>query len=79
MARETGGGKRDKSRWLSDYYETARNSVGLPVEEDTAAMAMFRLVLMEYLDCCKLRSQIEELAGVAPIKPDGMRLVIGCG
>lgn len=61
-ARETGGSKRDKTRWLSDYYETARNSVGLPVEEDTAAMAMFRLVLTEYLNCCKLRSQIEELA-----------------
>jgi hypothetical protein len=57
QARETGGSKRDKTRWLSDYYETARNSVGLPVEEGTAAMAMFRLVLMEYLDCCKCETR----------------------
>ncbi len=61
-ARAIGGGKRDKTRWLSDFYETAKNSVGLPVGETTAAMTMFRMVLMEYLDCCKLRSQIEELA-----------------
>lgn len=61
-ARAIGGGKRDKTRWLSDFYETAKNSVGLPVGETTAAMTMFRMVLMEYLDCCKLRRQIEELA-----------------
>ena len=49
--------------------------MGLPIEEDTAAMIMFRLVLREYLDCCKLRNQIEELASQALAgHPDYLRL-----
>lgn len=72
---EMNGCKRDKARWLADYYETARNSIGLPIEETASAITMFRMVLMEYLDCCKLRNQIEELASQKLVNhPDYLHL-----
>lgn len=59
-ARKIGGAKTDKMRWLSDFYQTAMDSVGLPVTEDSEAIRMFRLVLGEYLSICKLRSRLEK-------------------
>jgi hypothetical protein len=53
------GRKVDKARWLSDFYETAQTSVGLPVAEDTEAIRMFRLVLEEYQHLCRRRKQLE--------------------
>jgi transposase len=61
-ARSLEGHKNDKARWLSDFYQTARTSVGLPVTEDSQAIAMFRLVLQEYLQLCRLRRHLEQQA-----------------
>ncbi|MCW5600033.1 MAG: IS110 family transposase [Nitrosomonas sp.] len=47
----------------------------MPVEETASAITMFRMVLMEYLDCCKLRSQIEALASQKLVNhPDYLHL-----
>ena len=54
------GRKRSKNKWLSEFYNTAKNSVGLPVSEKSEAMMMFRSVLSEYHDLCKLRDNIEK-------------------
>jgi transposase len=60
-ARERVGGRKvDKARWLADFYETAGTSLGLPVDEDTEAIRMFRLVLEEYLQLCRRRKQLEK-------------------
>lgn len=75
QARTMGGGKHDKTRWLADFYETARSSIGLPVEEASEAMTMFRMVLGEYLDLCQRRRQIEEqISQKLAAHPDYRRL-----
>jgi transposase len=56
------GRKVSKARMLADFYRTASTSIGLPVAEDSQAVAMFRLVLEEYLTLCRLRDQIEQTA-----------------
>ncbi|HBK78273.1 MAG TPA: IS110 family transposase [Nitrospinae bacterium] len=56
------GRKVNKARILADFYRTALESIGLPVAEDSQAVAMFRLVLGEYLTLCQLRGQIEQTA-----------------
>jgi len=61
-ARSLEGHKNDKARWLSDFYETARTSVGLPVTEDSQAIAMFRLILHQYLQLCRVRRHLEQQA-----------------
>jgi transposase len=57
------GQKTDKTRWLTDFYQAAQNSIGLPVAEDSEAIRMFRVVLNEYLHLCRLRRELEEQAG----------------
>ncbi len=59
-ARRLPGQKIDKTRWLADFYQAARNSIGLPVVEDSEAIRMFRVVLNEYLHLCRLRQELEE-------------------
>lgn len=59
-ARRLAGQKIDKTRWLTDFYEAARNSIGLPVPEDSEAIRMFRVVLNEYSHLCRLRRELEE-------------------
>lgn len=54
-----GGHKADKRRWLADFYETAQVSAGLPVAEDSEAMRLFRIVLEEYQQLCRLRKRLE--------------------
>ena len=61
-ARDVAGRKVNKSAWLTDFYETASSSIGLPVTEDSEAMTMFRLVLQEHQHLCRLRRSIEERA-----------------
>lgn len=56
------GRKVSKARVLNDIYETARASTALPVEEGSAAIAMFRMVLAEARSLIRQRNQIEELA-----------------
>jgi hypothetical protein len=74
-ARSLEGHKNDKARWLADFYQTARTSVGLPVAEDSQAIAMFRLVLQQYLQLCRLRRQLEQHAvGLLAQQPDFRRL-----
>ncbi|WIY24205.1 transposase [Parasedimentitalea psychrophila] len=41
------GRRVSKERLLADIYETAKTSVGLPVDADSDALRMFRLVLAE--------------------------------
>ena len=70
-----GGHKADKRRWLADFYETAQVSAGVPVAEESDAMRLFRLVLEEYQQLCRLRKQLETDA-VARLRahPDFVRL-----
>jgi transposase len=56
---QVGGRKVDKARWLADFYDTARTSLGLPVDERTEAIRMFRVVLEDYLQLCRRRKQLE--------------------
>ncbi len=53
------GHKADKRRWLADFYDTAQTSAGLPVAEDSEAMRLFRIVLVEYQQLCRLRKRLE--------------------
>lgn len=54
--------KFDRTRWLADFYETARTSVGVQVLADSVAMQTFRFVLSEYLHICKMRTELEATA-----------------
>jgi transposase len=63
-AQVVAGRKVNKSAWLTDFYETAASSIGLPVAEDSEAMHMFRIVLQEHQDLCCLRRSIEERANL---------------
>jgi transposase len=56
------GRKVNKAAWLRDFYDTARESIGLPVPEDSEAIRMFRLVLQEHQDLCRMRRAIEARA-----------------
>jgi transposase len=61
---DTTGRKVSKRAWLSDFYETARHSIGIPVPEDSEAVRMFRLVLEDHIGLCKMRQRIEQQAQV---------------
>jgi transposase len=56
------GRKTNKTVWLQDFYETATQSIGLPVPEDSEAMRMFRIVLQEHHDLCRMRKAVQEEA-----------------
>ncbi|MGH9625339.1 MAG: IS110 family transposase [Bryobacteraceae bacterium] len=58
------GRKVSKQRLLEDIYRTAQSSIGLPVEEDSEAIAMFRVVLGEMVRLCQLRDQLERRAAL---------------
>lgn len=58
------GRKVNKTMWLLDFYKTAAESIGLPVEEGSEAIRMFRLVLQEHLDLCRMRREIEKQSEV---------------
>jgi len=70
-----GGHKADKRRWLADFYDTAQTSAGLPVAEDSEAMRLFRIVLEEYQQLCRLRKRLE-IDAIARLRehPDFVRL-----
>jgi hypothetical protein len=59
-ARRVRGQKVDKARWLNDFYESARTSIGLPVKANSEAIRMFRVVLQQYLHLCRLRQELEQ-------------------
>jgi transposase len=56
------GRKVSKERLLSDIYATAIGSVGLPVDVDSDAVRMFRLVLAEGRSLVRQRDEIEARA-----------------
>ena len=56
------GRKVSKQRLLEDIYRTAQSSIGIPVAENSEAVAMFRVVLGEMIRLCQLRDQLEERA-----------------
>jgi transposase len=53
------GRRVSKIELLSDVYETARTSVGLPVDPDSDAIRMFRMVLAEGRSLTRQRNEIE--------------------
>jgi hypothetical protein len=53
------GRRVSKTQLLSDIYETAKTSVGLPVDLDSDAIAMFRMVLAEGRSLTRQRNEIE--------------------
>jgi transposase len=58
------GRKVSKQRLLEDIYSRAQSSIGLPVNEDSEAVAMFRVTLGEMIRLCQLRDQLEQRAAV---------------
>lgn len=58
----TVGRKVDKKNWLLDFYRTAKESIGLPIPEESEAIKMFRIILKEHQNLCKTRSEIEASA-----------------
>jgi len=59
---EVVGRKVAKERLITDIYETAKTSVGLPIAADSDAVDMFRLVLGEGRGLISQRNQIERRA-----------------
>src|ERR1700692_3242242 len=57
------GRKVSKRALLAEIYAAATRSIGVPVPLDSAAVAMFRLVLGQYLDLHRLREHIAEQSG----------------
>ena len=69
------GRKVSKARLLGDIYETACSSAALPVTLDSAAIAMFRLVLAEARSLIQQRNLIEAHAHeLLREQPDYLRL-----
>ena len=56
------GRKVSKIIWLKDVYETAKNSIALPLNEDDQAIGMFQTILKDYGRLCFLRKEIEAKA-----------------
>ncbi len=56
------GRKVAKENFLKDFYETASNSIGLPVSVDSSALKMFKMSLKEHCELCMKRKELEDLA-----------------
>lgn len=69
------GRKVDRARWLADFYETACQSVGVPVAPESETVRMLRLVLEEYRALCARRKQLEaDIASRLATNGDFIRL-----
>lgn len=62
IAWEVVGRKMEKSLLLSDIYETAKTSAGLPVAPESDAIRMFRMMLAEGRSLIRQRHAIEDRA-----------------
>jgi len=62
QAWEIVGRRVEKKLLLSDIYETAKDSVGLPISENSDAIRMFRMVLAEGRSLIQQRDTIEARA-----------------
>jgi transposase len=60
---EVAGRKVNKRFLLADIYESAAESIALPVAEDSEAIRMFGIVLREHLDLCRMLKDIQRRAG----------------
>jgi hypothetical protein len=70
------GRKVNKTALLTEIYATAQCSIGVPVELDSFAVAMFRLVLEEFLELSRSRDCIASRAAhVLADSIDGRRLM----
>jgi len=49
-----------RRRLVAEYYETAKESVGIPIEAGSIPMQMFRTILQEYIGLVRLRLQLEK-------------------
>jgi len=56
--------KVSKRCLLEDIYRMAQSSIGLPVEEGSEAVAMFRVILGEMIRLCQLRNQLAQRAAL---------------
>jgi transposase len=56
------GRKVSKARLINDIYETACASVALPIDEDSVAIAMFRMVIAQARSLIRQRDEIERTA-----------------
>jgi transposase len=69
------GRKVDRARWLADFYETACQSVGVPVAPESETVRMLRIVLEEYRALCVRRKQLEaDIASRLATNGDFVRL-----
>lgn len=53
------GRKVNKQGFLIDLYRTAERSIGLPVNPQSQAISLFRMVLKEHHELCEKRARIE--------------------
>lgn len=58
------GRKVSKQRFLADVYKTAKQSIGLEIDEFSPAIKSFQLVLKEHQGLCQSRKHLEQQAGV---------------
>lgn len=56
------GRKVAKTHVLSDIYETARASIGLPIAVDSMALRMYRMIIMQMRQLIQHRDEIERSA-----------------
>jgi transposase len=56
------GRKVSKARVVNDIYETACASIALPIDEDSTAVAMFRMVIAQARTLIQQRNEIERIA-----------------
>jgi len=69
------GRKVNKTQVLSDIYLTAQASIGLPVAADSAAVTMYRMVIMQMRQLIQHRDEIERQADrLLGSHPDFQRL-----
>lgn len=54
--------KVSKSRVVNDIYETACSSIALPIDEHSAAVTMFRMVIAQARTLIRQRNEIERIA-----------------
>jgi len=56
------GRKVSKARVVNDIYETASASIALPIDEDSTAITMFRMVVAQARTLIQQRNEIERIA-----------------
>lgn len=59
---DVSGRKVNKKSWLFDFYQTSQQSIALPVDENSQAVAMFRTILEEHQYLCQLMRNLENIA-----------------